>query len=85
MNNIEIYTRNLCSFCDRAKQVFNSYNLKFTEYNIYENPKYFKTMLKRSNGQRTMPQIFINSLHVGGYEHLKEIIDNGRFKLLIKK
>ena len=37
MNNIEIYTRDLCSFCDKAKQVFNSYNLKYTEYNIYKN------------------------------------------------
>ena len=42
MNNIEIYTRDLCSFCDKAKQVFNSYNLKYTEYNIYKNPNFLE-------------------------------------------
>ena len=35
MSKIEIYTKNSCIFCDRAKQVFKSKNLSFTEYNIF--------------------------------------------------
>ena len=83
MNKIEIYTRNLCSFCDRAKNIFKSKKLSYIEYNIYEKPEYLKLMLKRSNGQKTMPQIFINDHHVGGFEHLKELIDDNKFESII--
>ena len=58
MSKIEIYTKNACIFCDRAKEVFKSKNLKFSEYNIFTNPEYLDELLKRSNGLKKMPQIF---------------------------
>ena len=83
MNKIEIYTRNLCVFCDRAKNIFKSKNLSYIEYNVYDNPKYLKLMLERSKGKKTMPQIFINNTHIGGFHELKELIDNKKFYSLI--
>tara|TARA_B100001964_G_C14059977_1_gene520934 strand:+ start:205 stop:333 length:129 start_codon:yes stop_codon:yes gene_type:complete len=41
-------------------------------------------MLKKSNGQKTMPQIFIDDYHVGGFDKLTEIINNGMFNKMIK-
>ena len=84
MSKIEIYTKNSCIFCDRAKQVFKSKNLSFTEYNIFINPNYLDELLKRSNGQRTMPQIFINNIHVGGFNDLKRIIEDNKFEIMLK-
>ena len=46
MNKIEIYTRNLCVFCDRAKNIFKSKNLSYIEYNVYDNPKYLKSFVR---------------------------------------
>ena len=83
MTHIEIYTKNLCVFCDRAKNFFQSRNLNFNEYNVFLNPAYLDLMLKRSNGQRTMPQIFINNQHIGGFDDLKKIINNGEFETMI--
>ena len=83
MNKIEIYTRNACAPCDRAKEFFKSKNLLFSEYNVWENPHYLDTMLIRSNGQRTMPQIFINNKHIGGFNDLKILIDKGVFETMI--
>ena len=39
MSKIEIYTKNICVFCDRAKNFFQHRNLSYVEYNIDENPK----------------------------------------------
>ena len=83
MNKIEIYTRDACVFCDRAKELFKSKNLSYSEYNIWQNSNYFDEVLERSNGQRTMPQIFINNIHVGGYDELKTLIEKGEFETIL--
>ena len=83
MRKIEIYTKNACIFCDRAKEVFKSKNLKFFEYNIYTNPEYLDELLKRSNGLKKMPQIFINNQHIGGFDKLQLLIDKGLFDKMI--
>ena len=84
MSKVEIYTKNRCSYCDKAKEYFNANKITFSEYNIFKNPKYLNEMLKRSNGYKTMPQIFINNNHIGGYNDLKKIIISGEIKHLIK-
>ena len=83
MSKIEIYTTNACIFCDRAKEVFKNKNLKFSEYNIFTNPKYLDELLKRSNGLKKMPQIFINNQHIGGFDKLQLLIDKGLFDKII--
>ena len=83
MSKIEIYTKNACIFCDRAKEVFKSKNLNFSEYNIFTNPEYLDELLKRSNGLKKMPQIFINNQHIGGFDKLKLLIDKGLFDKMI--
>ena len=83
MSKIEIYTKNACIFCDRAKEVFKSKNLNFSEYNIFTNPEYLDELLKRSNGLKKMPQIFINNQHIGGFDKLQLLIDKGLFDKMI--
>ena len=83
MSKIEIYTKNACIFCDRAKEVFKSKNLKFSEYNIFTNPEYLDELLKRSNGLKKMPQIFINNQHIGGFDKLQLLIDKVLFDKMI--
>ena len=83
MSKIEIYTKNACIFCDRAKEVFKSKNLKFSEYNIFTNPEYLDELLKRSKGLKKMPQIFINNQHIGGFDKLQLLIDKGLFDKMI--
>ena len=83
MSKIEIYTKNACIFCDRAKEVFKSKNLNFSEYNIFTNPEYLDELLKRSNGLKKMPQIFINNQHIGGFDKLQLLINKGLFDKMI--
>jgi len=84
MATIEIYTKNICVFCDRAKNFFKSKKLIYEEYNIDKNPRELKIMLKKSNGEKTLPQIFINDYHVGGFDKLIDLQNNGQLKQILK-
>ena len=67
---IIIYTSDNCSFCRSAKAIFKEKKLKFKEINISKNDKLKNEMIKKSNGMMSVPQIFVNSKHIGGYEDL---------------
>lgn len=66
MTKIEIYSSSWCPYCVRAKSLFEKKGLEFVEYNIQTDPARREEMLKRSEGARTVPQIFINDRHVAG-------------------
>ena len=70
MPKIEIYSSSFCPYCVRAKALFKKKELAFTEYNIQSDPNLRDEMLTRSQGARTVPQIFINDRHVGGCDEL---------------
>ena len=67
---IIIYTSDNCAFCHAAKEIFKEKKLQFEEINISKDDKLKNEMIKKSNGMMTVPQIFINSKHIGGYEEL---------------
>jgi len=66
MPKIEIYSSSWCPYCVRAKALLQKKGQEFTEYNIETDPARREEMLKRSEGARTVPQIFINDRHVVG-------------------
>ena len=70
---ILIYTSNNCTFCNSAKELLNNKKLKFEEINISENVGLKEEMVKKTNGLMTVPQIFINSKHIGGFEELNKL------------
>ena len=67
---IAIYTKNNCPYCIRAKDLLNKRKLKYKEINISENPELLEEMLEKSQGMKTMPQIFIDEKHIGGCDDL---------------
>ncbi|MBL0339238.1 MAG: glutaredoxin 3 [Rhodospirillaceae bacterium] len=83
MAKIEVYTTNVCPYCDRAKQLLRKHNLSFEEINVSSNILKREEMLKRSNGRQTVPQIFINGKHVGGCDDLYALDKAGRLLSMI--
>jgi len=67
---IIIYTKNNCPYCIRAKDLLNKRKLEYKEINISENPELLEEMLEKSQGMKTMPQIFIDEKHIGGCDDL---------------
>jgi len=73
MPKIEIYSSSFCPYCIRAKMLFKKKELEFNEYNIESDPERRAEMMRRGNGARTVPQIFINDRHVGGCDDLYDL------------
>ena len=78
MKKVVIYTGIRCAHCDWAVALLNKKNVNFVEYNINEDPTKRDEMLKKSNGARTVPQIFIDDYHVGGNRELQALNREGK-------
>tara|TARA_B100000686_G_scaffold146640_1_gene154132 strand:+ start:396 stop:653 length:258 start_codon:yes stop_codon:yes gene_type:complete len=83
MKKVIIYTGDLCIHCDWAIDLLNRKNIKFTEYNIAKDSEKREEMLKKSNGSRTVPQIFIGEQHVGGNRELQTLEREGKLDNLV--
>ena len=70
MKQVEIYTTRFCGFCTAAKRLLTTKNVDFTEVDVGMDPSKRSEMVQRSNGGRTVPQIFIGGKHVGGCDEL---------------
>ena len=84
MKNISIYSSLLCSYCNAAKLLLEQKKIKFKEILIDDNPKLREKMIKLSNGRKTVPQIFFDDLHIGGYDELKKIDEEGNLIKFLK-
>ena len=84
MKTITMYTGPMCNFCDAAKRLFSRNNLKFNEIDISSKEGLRDEMIKKSNGKRTIPQIFFDDRHVGGYVELRELEKQNKLQELLK-
>ena len=71
--NIEIYGADWCSYCNQAKLLCEINDLGYKYHDIGEGDNAL-TMLQRAVGT-SLPQIFIDNHHIGGYTELKEYLD----------
>ena len=84
MKNITMYTGPLCNFCEAAKRLLVRNNLNYKEIDISTRDDLRDEMSKKANGKRTIPQIFFDDYHVGGYEELRALEKKGELDNLIK-
>ena len=84
MKNITVYMGPRCNFCDAAKRLLNRNNIPYKEINIAVEEGKREEMISKSNGKRTIPQIFFNEYHVGGYEELRALEKKGELLNLLK-
>ena len=84
MKKVVIYTGPMCNFCSAAKHLLNKKKISYEEIDIGYDEKKREEMLKKSNGAKTIPQIFIEEKHVGGYVELKALENKGELATLLK-
>ena len=73
MKKITMYTGPFCNYCEAAKRLLVRNNAKYNEIDISKVDGAMDEMIKKSNGKRTIPQIFFDNYHVGGYQELREL------------
>ncbi len=80
---VEIYTWSTCPFCIRAKSLLKRKGVDFTEYNIDGDEAARDKMAHRANGRRSLPQIFIDNVHVGGCDDIYALDARGQLDNLL--
>ena len=83
MKKVVIYTGDLCVHCNWAIELLKRKNIQFTEYNIAKDEAKREEMFKKSNGAKTIPQIFIGEHHVGGNDELQTLESEGKLNSLL--
>ena len=83
MKNIEIYTGPLCAFCDRAIALLDKKGVSFKKIDLASDPNKMEDMIKKTNGMRTVPQIFIDGQHIGGSDKLQDLENDGKLNSLL--
>lgn len=81
---ITIYTTPTCPFCVRAKALLDQKGASFDEIDVARDPSVREAMMRRANGRRSVPQIFIGDLHVGGSDDLYDLEHAGKLDSLLK-
>ena len=83
MKKVVIYTGKNCPHCDWAIDLLNKKKIKFTEYNIASDLEKREEMFRKSNGAKTIPQIFIGDHHVGGNDELQALEREGKLDSIL--
>ena len=84
MKKITIYTGPVCNYCDAAKRLLKRNNASYSEINISEVDGALDEMLIRANGKRTIPQIFFDDQHIGGYDEVRALEKENKLQEMLK-
>jgi glutaredoxin 3 len=82
MNKIEIYTKNYCAYCHRAKDLLRIKGVEFIEYDVTHDAAKRQEMVQRSH-RETVPEIFIADRLIGGCDELFNLDEQGELDHLL--
>ncbi len=83
MPNIVIYSKDYCPYCQRAKALLRQKGISSTDIEVSNSANLVAEMIQKSNGRRTVPQIFIGDVHVGGSDDLFALERAGKLDPLL--
>jgi glutaredoxin 3 len=83
MARIEIYTTRLCGYCQAAKALLTRKGVTFSEIDVTGDQEGRDRMVERASGRMTVPQIFIGTTHVGGFDDLYDLDRSGKLDPLL--
>ncbi len=83
MESVIIYSSPFCPFCSRAKKLLSDKGVDFEEIDVFSDMTRKREMIDRADGKRTVPQIFVGDVHVGGCDELYALEAQGRLDPLL--
>ena len=84
MKSVTIYTGPLCNYCEAAKKLLARNNVEYKEINITTVDGAMDEMIAKANGKRTIPQIFFDEQHMGGYDDVRALEKDNKLQDLLK-
>lgn len=77
MTKVEVYTKDYCPYCTKAKMLLDQLGITYEDIDLSKNPSRMDELLQRNPAARTVPQIFINDVGIGGCEDLYALHESG--------
>ncbi|EMA45971.1 glutaredoxin 3 [Halobiforma nitratireducens] len=74
---VEIYTKDDCPYCEKAKDLFDSKDVEYEEYNVTDDEELFEEMVERADGRKTAPEVFIDDELIGGWDDTSALEETG--------
>ena len=84
MKKVKIYTIDYCPFCIKAKELLNNKKIIFEEINLSKYPEKLDEMIIKSNGAKTVSQIFVGETHIGDCDHTYELDNKGELDRILE-
>lgn len=78
MAKVEIYTADYCPYCKHAKALFDGKGVAYEEIDVSGDDDARIALVKKAGGLRTVPQIFINDEHIGGFDAVSALDKEGK-------
>ncbi len=82
MSRVVIYTTSYCPYCSAAKALLRSKNVQFVEVDVIRNPERREEM-ERLSSRKTVPQIFVDDVPIGGYDDARRLDSRGELDRLL--
>ena len=84
MKSVTIYTGPLCNYCEAAKRLLTRNKVEYKEIDISKVDGAMDEMITKANGKRTIPQIFFDDQHIGGYDEARALEKDNKLQDLLK-
>lgn len=85
MAKVVMYTTAVCPYCIRAEKLLQSKGIGEIEKIRVDLQPELRVAMMENTGRRTVPQIFINGEHIGGYDDLAALNHAGKLDVLLSK
>lgn len=85
MSQVTLYTTSMCPYCVRAKRLLERKGVPYVEFNLDGDWDGRQELVKRAGGSRTVPQIWVGEVHVGGFDDLNALDRRGQLDPLLEQ
>lgn len=83
MAKVEVYTADYCPYCTKAKALLEMKGIEFEEIDLSGDDAGRAALIEKADGRKTIPQIFIDGKHIGGFDDLNALNQSGELDTLL--
>ena len=83
MSKVVIYSTPYCGYCVQAKRLLTRKGVSYEEIDVSRDPEQRRTMIQKSGGRLTVPQIFVNDAHIGDCDGIYALEKAGKLDALL--
>jgi glutaredoxin 3 len=83
MKPVTVYSTRTCPYCHQAKQLLQARGIPYTEVDVTGDDEARERLVQKSDGRRTVPQIFIGEQGIGGYTDLAQLDREGKLREML--